>query len=421
MPRARRFLVDSRVDSVTIDGFKSVREQTIHIGRLNVFIGANGSGKTALLEAIGVLAAAAEGRVDDEELLRRGVRPGIPSLFKSAFDEERRPRVIKLEAHGQAGGAYAVTLDNPSESAATPWRFASESLKRDDKNVVTRSARGGNVWGLLGGKTPFKPDDPYLGLNRRMPPRASIAAPVKELLSRLGEFVIYDPQTPILRGTAPDPRTRDPLGLQGGRLAAAVQDLLRVDAEPLFGGMPLAELFSLIEWSSGVDVSVPTPELLSPSVPAAVEVIRFTDRFMRKDRNRVSAYDASEGALYVLFALALLFHPKAPRFFAVENIDHTLHPRLARALMGVLGEHVRASGRQILLTTHNPLVLDGLDLADPDIRLFTVERTANGHTVVSRVEYTEALARAIEEGKPGRATLSEMWVRGLLGAVPSIA
>jgi predicted ATPase len=140
---------------------------------------------------------------------------------------------------------------------------------------------------------------------------------------------------------------------------------------------------------------------------------------MRRDRNRLSAYDASEGALYVLFAVTLLLHPRTPRFFAVENIDHALHPRLARALVHKLGELPRSPAplKQILLTTHNPLVLDGLDLANDQIRLFTVDRTEAGHTMVNRVEYTTALAKAQEQG----ATLSQMWTRGLLGAVPRLA
>jgi hypothetical protein len=138
---------------------------------------------------------------------------------------------------------------------------------------------------------------------------------------------------------------------------------------------------------------------------------------MRAGANIVSASDASEGALYVLFMLALLFHPRTPGFFAIEHFDHALHPRLARALIAKLGEHVRASSRQILLTTHNPLVLDRLALADDDIRLFTADRTETGQTVIRRVEYTDALAKATASDAP----LSQMWTSGLLGAVRSWA
>ena len=39
-----------RLDKLTITNFKSIREQTLRLGALNVFIGANGSGKSNLIE-----------------------------------------------------------------------------------------------------------------------------------------------------------------------------------------------------------------------------------------------------------------------------------------------------------------------------------------------------------------------------------
>ena len=73
------------IRSIQIEGFKSIPSQTLELGRVNCFIGANGVGKSNILEAIGVLSAAASGKVDDESLLRRGVRAGTPRLFKTAF------------------------------------------------------------------------------------------------------------------------------------------------------------------------------------------------------------------------------------------------------------------------------------------------------------------------------------------------
>lgn len=46
-------------------------------------------------------------------------------------------------------------------------------------------------------------------------------------------------------------------------------------------------------------------DLLSPSVPRTENVLKFTDRFMASPRNTLTAADASEGALYVLFAAVL--------------------------------------------------------------------------------------------------------------------
>ena len=71
------------IRKLSVERFKSlVKLDELELGRINVFVGANGSGKSNLLEAVGVLGAAAFGRVDDETLQRRGVRPGVPSLYK---------------------------------------------------------------------------------------------------------------------------------------------------------------------------------------------------------------------------------------------------------------------------------------------------------------------------------------------------
>ena len=46
-----------------IKSFKSILDASLDLGRVNVFIGANGSGKSNLLEAIGVLGAACSSRM----------------------------------------------------------------------------------------------------------------------------------------------------------------------------------------------------------------------------------------------------------------------------------------------------------------------------------------------------------------------
>ena len=54
------------IRTLKIERFKSIVKLELELGRVNVFIGANGSGKSNLLEAVGILGAAAFGRVDDE-------------------------------------------------------------------------------------------------------------------------------------------------------------------------------------------------------------------------------------------------------------------------------------------------------------------------------------------------------------------
>jgi predicted ATPase len=139
---------------------------------------------------------------------------------------------------------------------------------------------------------------------------------------------------------------------------------------------------------------------------------------MREGRNQLVAYDASEGALYVLFLMILAVHQGAPSVFAIDNFDTAMHPRLARAITRVLCKDMidDKHDRQVLLTTHNPLVLDGLDLRDDRIRLFGVERGSGGTTKVQRVTVSPELIAQAQKGM----SLSRLWVMGRMGAVPNV-
>jgi predicted ATPase len=403
------------IKSIDIVNFKSVADESLDLGRLNVLVGANGSGKSAILEAIGVLGAAVSGGVDDASLLRRGVRLGALRLYKSAF-KDRAAEFVQLFAHTPSE-LYSVQLDPPIKTSNRAWIYRGEALEVNSKLYIDRTMESASFYDEAG--APREPFDVDLvrGVARAVSPYGKAPRGLSQMLDVLEGFSIFDPQTPVLRGTQADRGPRDPLGLGGGKLAEAVQALL-LESPDYFGLMPREDLFELLGWASDIAVGPPSPELTSPAIPAATEVVRFADRYLNAeaDWNVLSGYDASEGALYVLFVLTLLFHPAAPRFFALENIDHTLHPRLARKLVEVIVEHIERAGRQIIMTTHNPLVLDALPLADDSVRLFAVDRNAIGHTVVHRVRYTEAVKLAQESG----LTLSQMWTRGLLGAVPEI-
>lgn len=209
--------------------------------------------------------------------------------------------------------------------------------------------------------------------------------------------------------------TRFPLGLSGNRLAEAMQPLIDVENET-YGHLDLDEVLDLLDWIDSIAVVPPNAEIFSPHVSRLQKVLRFTDFLMRKDNNRFTAYDASEGSLYVFFLLTLAMHPDAPRIFAVENFDQALHPRLARALARAFCQAILGNSRQPIafLTTHNPLVLDGINLRDDRVRLFAVARNSKGYTEIRRVNVTEEL---LEEGKKG-LTLSRLWVMGNLGGVP---
>ena len=391
------------LSKIKIESFKSLEKVELDLGRINVFIGANGSGKSNLLEAIGVLGAAANGRVDDEALLRRGVRPGLPALYKASFRGSRQPSEIRFEASNQKA-SFSVGLYNPIDNPEPAWRIKTELLKESGKKLVGRSQRL---------KIRLDPTAGYTALKAvELTPESQAG----QLLQELRQYAIYSPDTATLRGLDIDRQSREPVGLSGGRLAEAVNSLFRSLIQDNAMRGVLRSALELIGWADGLSTSGPGSVPVSKSIPQPTHILRFRDRFMADGRNYLSGYDASEGALYVLFMMVLAHHRDVPAVAAVDNFDHALNPRLAKALTRKLCEWVLAKEtKQLLLTSHNPLVLDGLPLGNNDVRLFTVERSNRGKTVVTRVEVSEKLLEKAEEGVP----LSQQWVMGTFGGIPT--
>ncbi len=291
---------------------------------------------------------------------------------------------------------------NPQETPEPAWRFKTENLKEDNRTIVGRSPAN---------KLRLDPSAGYTALKAVELPDSFAS----QLLDELRSYAIYSPDTSTLRGLIADSQSREPVGLSGGRLAEAVRELFTRDL-PLGHREPVGrQLVSLIGWAKSLGASLPSAVPISRNIPQPNFVLRFRDKFMADGRNYLSGYDASEGALYVLFMAVLFHHSKSPKILAVDNFDHALNPRLAKALTRNICDWAIANNRQAFLTSHNPLVLDGLPLSNNAVRLFTVERSSRGKTVVTRVEVSAELMEQAKKGVP----LSQQWVNGVFGGVPT--
>ena len=387
--------------------FKSLDDVSVDLGRVNVFIGANGSGKTNLLEALGVLSAAADGEVDDDALLKRGVRPGIPALYKSAFPARPGKRIPPHLRFGASSpqARYEVSLHNPLHDPGPAWRYKTELWEDGDHRLVARVP------------TRLDRTNSERGLAALKAVQVTSGAGL-DLLRLLQGYAIFSPTTSVLRGDVSETRTKRSVGLSGGNLPNAVQDLLRQRGKDDRSRRICREVLDLVDWAKSFGSAPADTMALSPAAAASKRVIQFRDRFMRSERNVLSGYDASEGALYALFLAVIAGHRASPVLCAVDNADHGLNPRLARSLMEHLCQwYLDADeSRQILLTTHNPLVLDGLLLQDDRVRLFTVSRTGSGRTSVRRVDFDDKLLRKAKKGW----SLSRLWVMGHFGGVPDV-
>ena len=225
--------------NLSVKTFKSLDDVTVELGLVNVFIGANGSGKSNLLEALGVLSAAADGKVDDQSLLARGVRPGVPALYKSAFPAKPGMKVASHLFFGaySAQASYEVSLHNPLRDPAPAWRFKTELWKDDNKQHVGRSPRS---------TTKINPER---GLAALKAVEVTSGAAL-DLLRLLQGYVIFSPTTAVLRGVAPETQARQPLGLSGGNLPRAILELLNQRRRDDRSKRICREVLSLVDWAA---------------------------------------------------------------------------------------------------------------------------------------------------------------------------
>ncbi len=160
------------------------------------------------------------------------------------------------------------------------------------------------------------------------------------------------------------------------------------------------ENLSLLDWFDHIEV--PATGLSNDYT------VYIKDRYLTDTMSYFDQRSTNEGFLYLLFYFTLFISKDTPAFFAIDNIESSFNPKLCTKIIEVLQKLAVKHNKQVILTTHNPFILDGLDLSDEDQRLFVVRRNDEGHTKIRHIEY-----------KPERKKkLSELWMSGAIGGLP---
>lgn len=355
-------------EQLTIKNFKSITDLTLQLGRVNVLIGANGMGKSSMLEAIGMAAATSDMEINLNKLSQAGIRVARPDLMRNSFLGKPSSKHIEITFSGYNNENSYIISQKDTDFIMSPWKVEIKRQKTSDT-----------------------------------------ASDYDAFLSGLGHFEIYTPMLDALRGLSQAP-ARFPLGLHGE------------DFDVIFNMMPQEKKLEImryacecIPWMDSVSYDEnDSLRQMGLKLGRSKSHLYFHDKFMQRSMKMFSAENANEGALVMMFYLTLLISDKTPTFFAIDNIDTGLNPRLCRYLMRTMGQLAEQYGKQLIVTTHNPAFLDGMNLNDDRERLFVVSRTDNGYTTAKRIKTKPDT----NDGRP-RMKISEMWMNGILGGVPT--
>ncbi len=359
------------ITSIKIENYKSVQNSELELGRFNVLIGENGCGKSNILEAFAFASAAIDNKLHNEYFVSRGIRMVKPELMRSAFLSENISKNIRIQLNTDDENVkYDCDLAH-SNILFEKW-VNSKSLSKTKTRIEFLNRISNNFKNELS-------EEDIIKLN----------------IYFLDSFLIYAPENSSLRTFEKEGQI-EPLGIRGEGLFKLLKTFSKDELQLL------NENLKLIDWFN--DFELPQNTLSNEFY------LSIKDKYIDESIKGFDQKSSNEGFLYLLFYLSLFISNKTPQFFAIDNIENALNPKLCTELIKVLVQLSAKMNKQVILTTHNPAVLDGLDLSDPQHRLFAVRRNKLGHTINTRVEPKHSGNIDMK--------LSEAWMRGYLGALP---
>ncbi len=390
------------IREIRIKNFKSVESLKLELGRFNVMIGSNGSGKSNILEAITFGSAVTSVKLTNEFLTTRGIRTTEPGLMLSAFSNQSLEEAIVINF-----------LDDKNENVGYNIGWFAETETWVGRNSISYhdESGGSSIFGGYQLWSEFK--DFHLGrranaLNQWEPESKFVTFALDQLSIRekfiednaLSNFLIFAPENYFLRNVDSENQIK-PLGIRGEGL---IHHLAKIGLKNSHFFEEIKEGLKLIEWFDDIEFDRAADGYFTGR-------IKIKDIYLEDGIKTFDLRSANEGFLYLLFYLTLFISDETPKFFAIDNIDNALNLKLASDLMQVLYKLAIKHDKQVIFTTHNPAILDGLNLNDSEQRLFVVSRNAEGRTQTLRIEKKPTP----ENGHSVK--LSEQFLRGYIGGL----
>lgn len=410
------------IEELKISNFKSIFNQTIELSNVNVFIGENGCGKSNILESVAMLSAAKDHNLNINGLSNKGVRVTKPSLTMSSFFGQKQKEEIELSAKFTLKEDIVNCIIYPvdKDDIYSEWINKKDKLYENAINsTISEEINNEEINKIID-----KQIDDIL-LNDGIKNKLNVNHIKKEVVSEifykvkqnfydgleekntfLSKYLIYNLNTQSLRGIINNSR-EIPLGINGEGLDVLLHDFSSEE------WIELKKYSYLISWLD--EIIVDEKDSLKydgHKLGRSNSFLYFKDKYMRKNNNVFAAENSNEGVLNILFYLALFISKKTPKFFAIDNIESSLNPRLCRTLMKIISELAIEHNKQVLITTHNPAILDGINLYDNKQRLFVAKRDDEGHTNVEQIKLKP-------QADDKDLKLSEMWMRGYIGGLPN--
>lgn len=365
----------------TLGNFKSYKDARLPLGPLTIMIGANASGKSNAIEGLRLLSWLAQGHklsniqhaVQDSDQVVRGritdlgysnlphfelgCETNLPSWSQLRLGISLRGDSLHITSESLAdpnGVVPLYNLDQPSEGLSSDVRVAYNNFSRGhNKPHVTCSDQ---VAVFTQMDNPARFEATHKKAQETIPPI------VRKYQDWLSNILFLDPVPARMRDYSFTSEKR----LQGdGKHLSSVLFALWEGTHLTTRGdrSPREVILEFIQ-------SLPEQDILSLDfikTPRGEVMVQLIETFGGEERH----YDASllsDGTLRVLSIAAAMLSAPEGGLVVIEEIDNGVHPSRARHLLEQIQRVATERSLRVLLSTHNPAMLDALpDSAIPDV------------------------------------------------------
>ena len=395
--------------SIQLNNFKSYRKARLDLAPLTFLIGPNASGKSNALEGIRLLNWLAKGkRLDDIERDIQGGDTVVRGQARDLFQKDGEP--FSLEAHladaPEGWGDFSITIDQlndqlvvAGEQITSPdqkvplYRVDSEPNEHSDEiSVAYNNFRRGRT-------------KPHIPCSSRQAVFYQLETPGRFQQSHIEAQELIPKVTHALRETLRNIVFLDPRPAQMRDYEYAGDRHLKENGSNLS-----AVLYQLCQTPDTKQAllefirSLPEQDITDIQfieTPHQDVMVKLEETFGEQQRV-VDAPLLSDGTLRVLAVGAALLSAPKGTLLIIEEVDNGVHPSRADVLVGQIREVASQRQLRVLMTSHNPALLDALpDPALADV-LCCYRDAQQGDSRLVRLGDMERYSELVAQGPLGQ-------------------
>lgn len=391
MKRGKMFSETSRFKDLSIRGFRRLDDVRLHLRPLSVMVGANGTGKTSILDVLALLAHSAQGKLSDSitdlsglksvltydraEELRLGISMTVPGHEPLEYSLRLRPQ----------GVAYVIAEEKLSQKRPG---FAQPFLHIDSHGPDIKYFEADQ-------RKLQRPTWEHKPLETSLSQVPKMFREPEDFRNRLSSSTFYhvlnvDPRSPVRLPQPMRPATLP--GRNGEELVSCLFYLWQAERDR----------FEAIE--DALRAAFPRFDRLDfPPVAAGTLALTWRETDFSEP---LYMHQLSEGTLRFLWLATLLQSPGLTALTLLDEPEVSLHPELLNLLADLLRE---ASNRtQLIVATHSDRLIRFLNPGE----VVLMDSSDDGMTTLKWADELD-LEKWLKD-----YSLDELWSAGRLGARP---